>query len=337
MKSPHLGSRFFKTHILQSISYFFLKEDYCDRAFTTDDITARAHLFRYIVNIPEGFPLEAAGPVFCAGITMYSPLVHWKVRQWSWSRVEVEEEMDEVVISIAKIGQEETFMFWVRAFNHSTHQLWSSIFCLCVPGWWRRQEGGNHWHRGPGPDGGEAGQGDGEHRDRHLHQPQQGGGRQVSQAHPWIWIIIKIIIQGDWSWQLCGFHWPGEHEEGSLDLILNTVSQITNIVKLNSNNFRDGPELMLSFDYAHYYWGQTCQGFWLADIVQWQVSAEHDLSSYLGLLARKGVMVQLGLVTTPHPVAQLPLMFRKISIAGSLIGGLPETQAKKILKQENNV
>merc|ERR1719490_263033 len=33
---------------------------------------------RYIVTIPEGFPLEAAGPVFCAGITMYSPLVQWK-------------------------------------------------------------------------------------------------------------------------------------------------------------------------------------------------------------------------------------------------------------------
>ena len=25
---------------------------------------------RFIVKVPEGFPLEAAGPVFCAGITM---------------------------------------------------------------------------------------------------------------------------------------------------------------------------------------------------------------------------------------------------------------------------
>ena len=33
---------------------------------------------RFIVKIPDGFPLDAAGPVFCAGITMYSPLVHWK-------------------------------------------------------------------------------------------------------------------------------------------------------------------------------------------------------------------------------------------------------------------
>ena len=59
------------------------------------------------------------------------------------------------------------------------------------------------------------------------------------------------------------------------------------------------------------------------------MSANHDLNTYLGLLARKGVLVQLGLVTPPHPVAQLPLMFRKISIAGSLIGGIPETQASR--------
>ena len=31
------------------------------------------------MRIPDGFPLEAAGPVLCAGVTMFSPLVHWKV------------------------------------------------------------------------------------------------------------------------------------------------------------------------------------------------------------------------------------------------------------------
>ena len=30
-----------------------------------------------IPRIPSGYPLEAAGPVFCAGITLYSPLAHW--------------------------------------------------------------------------------------------------------------------------------------------------------------------------------------------------------------------------------------------------------------------
>ncbi|XP_023321385.1 probable cinnamyl alcohol dehydrogenase [Eurytemora carolleeae] len=35
---------------------------------------------RYLVRIPEGYPLECAGPIFCAAITMYSPLAHWKAK-----------------------------------------------------------------------------------------------------------------------------------------------------------------------------------------------------------------------------------------------------------------
>ena len=37
---------------------------------------------RFIIKIPDGYPLEGAGPVFCAGITMYSPLVYWKVKYY---------------------------------------------------------------------------------------------------------------------------------------------------------------------------------------------------------------------------------------------------------------
>jgi uncharacterized zinc-type alcohol dehydrogenase-like protein len=32
----------------------------------------------YVVRIPDGIPLEAAAPLLCAGITMYSPLRNWK-------------------------------------------------------------------------------------------------------------------------------------------------------------------------------------------------------------------------------------------------------------------
>ena len=35
---------------------------------------------RFLVKIPDSLPLECAGPVLCAGITMFSPLVQWKVR-----------------------------------------------------------------------------------------------------------------------------------------------------------------------------------------------------------------------------------------------------------------
>jgi alcohol dehydrogenase (NADP+) len=33
---------------------------------------------RFAVRIPAGIPLQNAAPLFCAGITMYSPLRHWK-------------------------------------------------------------------------------------------------------------------------------------------------------------------------------------------------------------------------------------------------------------------
>ncbi|WP_327672778.1 MULTISPECIES: NAD(P)-dependent alcohol dehydrogenase [unclassified Streptomyces] len=32
----------------------------------------------YVLRIPDGIPLEAAAPLLCAGITLYSPLRHWK-------------------------------------------------------------------------------------------------------------------------------------------------------------------------------------------------------------------------------------------------------------------
>lgn len=31
----------------------------------------------YVLNIPDGLPLDAASPLLCAGITLYSPLRHW--------------------------------------------------------------------------------------------------------------------------------------------------------------------------------------------------------------------------------------------------------------------
>jgi uncharacterized zinc-type alcohol dehydrogenase-like protein len=31
----------------------------------------------YIIKIPEAIPLDKAGPILCAGITMYDPLRHW--------------------------------------------------------------------------------------------------------------------------------------------------------------------------------------------------------------------------------------------------------------------
>ena len=63
------------------------------------------------------------------------------------------------------------------------------------------------------------------------------------------------------------------------------------------------------------------------DIILNTVAAAHDLSLYLPLLKKNGVLVQLGLVTQPHAIYQLPeLIMKRKSVAGSFIGGIAATQ-----------
>ncbi len=56
------------------------------------------------------------------------------------------------------------------------------------------------------------------------------------------------------------------------------------------------------------------------------VSAPHDLARYAGLLRRDGTMVLLGAPDTPAPLPAFALIFGRRSLAGSLIGGIAETQ-----------
>ena len=57
------------------------------------------------------------------------------------------------------------------------------------------------------------------------------------------------------------------------------------------------------------------------------VSHSHDLNPYLNLLKRNGVMCLLGAPENPHPpVSPSNLIFKRGSLAGSLIGGVRETQ-----------
>ena len=55
------------------------------------------------------------------------------------------------------------------------------------------------------------------------------------------------------------------------------------------------------------------------------VSAQHDYNAYLNLLKRDGTMVLLGL-PDPSPLAAAVLVFKRRKLAGSLIGGIRETQ-----------
>lgn len=56
------------------------------------------------------------------------------------------------------------------------------------------------------------------------------------------------------------------------------------------------------------------------------VSAPHDYNMYLNMLNTNGVMICVGAPPTPAQVPAFNLIFQRRSIAGSLIGGLPETQ-----------
>jgi alcohol dehydrogenase (NADP+) len=55
------------------------------------------------------------------------------------------------------------------------------------------------------------------------------------------------------------------------------------------------------------------------------VSAQHDYNAYLNLLHRDGVMVLLG-IPEPTPLAAFSLIMKRRKLAGSLIGGIRETQ-----------
>ena len=62
------------------------------------------------------------------------------------------------------------------------------------------------------------------------------------------------------------------------------------------------------------------------DFILDTVSAPHDLNAYLDLLKRNGTMTLVGAPETPTPVAAMSLIFGRKRLAGSLIGGLRETQ-----------
>jgi uncharacterized zinc-type alcohol dehydrogenase-like protein len=63
------------------------------------------------------------------------------------------------------------------------------------------------------------------------------------------------------------------------------------------------------------------------DFILNTVAAQHDLDQYLSLLKRDGTMCLVGVPSEPHPSPNVGnLIFRRRALAGSLIGGIRETQ-----------
>lgn len=62
------------------------------------------------------------------------------------------------------------------------------------------------------------------------------------------------------------------------------------------------------------------------DFILDAVSAQHDINTYLGLVKRSGTMCLVGAPEKPLPVASFYLIMQRRQLAGSLIGGIKETQ-----------
>ena len=62
------------------------------------------------------------------------------------------------------------------------------------------------------------------------------------------------------------------------------------------------------------------------DLIIDTISAPHDYNEYLGTLRPRGAMVLLGVPPEPTPVHAFSLIQGNRRLAGSLIGGIAETQ-----------
>jgi len=67
------------------------------------------------------------------------------------------------------------------------------------------------------------------------------------------------------------------------------------------------------------------------------VSAPHDYNTALQMLKTDGVLICLGAPPTPAQIGIFNLIFSRVSIAGSLIGGLHETQEMLDYSGEHNI
>ncbi len=73
------------------------------------------------------------------------------------------------------------------------------------------------------------------------------------------------------------------------------------------------------------------------DFILDAVSADHDLNAYLNLLRRDGVLALVGAPAKPMEVHAFSLLLKRRTLAGSLIGGIRETQEMLDYCTERNI
>lgn len=100
------------------------------------------------------------------------------------------------------------------------------------------------------------------------------------------------------------------------------VVQLTTSLKKKDDALRLGAnEVLLSTDAAEM--ARHARSF---DFILDTASAPHDLEPYLSLLKQDGTLALVGLPEKPPAVSVFSLITKRLSIAGSMIGGMPETQ-----------
>jgi uncharacterized zinc-type alcohol dehydrogenase-like protein len=67
------------------------------------------------------------------------------------------------------------------------------------------------------------------------------------------------------------------------------------------------------------------------------IASKHDYNLYVNMLKTKGTLVCLGVPPEPIEVASIPFIFQGKEIAGSLIGGIAETQEMLDYCADNNI
>jgi uncharacterized zinc-type alcohol dehydrogenase-like protein len=73
------------------------------------------------------------------------------------------------------------------------------------------------------------------------------------------------------------------------------------------------------------------------DLILDAVSAPHDLNIYMNLLRRDAVLVLVGVPDKPFEIQAFPIVIKRRSISGSLIGGIRETQEMLDFCAEKNI
>jgi uncharacterized zinc-type alcohol dehydrogenase-like protein len=73
------------------------------------------------------------------------------------------------------------------------------------------------------------------------------------------------------------------------------------------------------------------------DFILNTVAAPHDLNAYLNLLRRDGAMVMVGVPAEPLAIHPFSLIPKRRKLAGSMIGGIRETQEMLDYCEEHNI